>query len=299
MKKNISFLTLLLITIIWGSAFIFQKMASEHISSFAFNFLRFFIAAVCLFPIAFFSMKRAKRKGAKFNKRDLLLASLFCGGSLVIASILQQYGIEYSTPSKAGFITSCYIVIVPILYLLFRKKQTVNIYIAVVICFIGLYLFCVNETFTLQIGDALLILCAFCYAFQIICVEYFSNKVDALALSCGQSIVSAVCCFLPAILFEHPSFTDFQLSIGPVLYVAIFSTCIAYTLQIVAQKNISPTIASLVMSLESVFGAIFGFIILEETLSPQEIIGAIIIFSGVILAQLPSKFFLFKKNNCK
>ena len=299
MKKNFSIFTLIFVTIIWGSAFIFQEIASEHISSFTFNFLRFGIASIVLLPFVIISLLKEKKKNGYINYKDIVIGSLLCGVTLSIASITQQYGIGLSSASKAGFITACYIVIVPIISLFLGKKNTINVYLAVGITLIGLYVFCINESFKLQLGDLLLIICAISFAFQIIVVEKFSKKVNNLVLSFGQIFLSFIICIIPCFVIDKPTISQIGNGILPVLYVAIFSTCLCYTLQIVSQKNINPTVASLIMSCESIFSAIFGFFILEQVLSNREIIGALIMILGILLAQLPEKWFKFKKRNCK
>lgn len=301
MKRKISIAILFLITIIWGSAFVFQDLASEHVSSFTFNFLRFFIGSMVLTPVAVISAKRdQKNKNEKMNIKQLIIASVVCGAFLSLASVLQQFGIAYSSVGKAGFITATYIVIVPLLYLFVRRRYTINVYLAVVIALAGLYLLCVKGTFNFEIGDLLLLGCAISFAFQIVFVEYFSKRVNNICLSLGQSLVSCLVCVIPCFVIEKPTLASVQQGILPILYVAVFSTCIAYTLQIVAQKNVNSTLASLIMSLESVFSVIFAAIILKQYLSTQELIACIIMFSSIILAQLPEKWFLFKKKpDCK
>ena len=299
MKKNFSIFTLIFVTIIWGSAFIFQEIASEHISSFTFNFLRFGIASLVLLPFVIISLIKEKKKKGFINLKDIVIGSLFCGLTLSIASITQQYGIELSSASKAGFITACYIVIVPIISLFLGKKNTINVYIAVGLTVIGLYIFCIDDSFKIELGDLLLIICAISFAFQIILVEKFSKKVNNLVLSFGQILVSFLVCIIPCFVIDKPTINQIGSSILPVLYVALFSTCLCYTLQIVSQKNINPTIASLIMSCESVFSALFGFIILNQVLTAREIIGSIIMIGAIILAQLPENWFKIKKKNCK
>lgn len=295
MKSRLSFFLLLIITIIWGGAFVFQDIASNYISSFTFNFLRFFIASVALAPLAIISYKRDKQNQIIMNWPKLILGSFLCGISLCLASILQQYGVSYTSAGKAGFITSSYILIIPIISLFFKRHYRINVYIAVIFSLIGLYLLCVDGEFKFEIGDIYLIACAFCFAIQIMVIEYFAKSVNNICLSLGQAIFAAVICIIPTLLIDKPSISSISKSIWPVLYVALLSTVVGYTGQIIAQKNLNPTIASLIMSLESVFSAIFGAIILKQFLNSKELIGCIIMFIAILLSQLPNNWFKKKK----
>ena len=295
MKQKLSFILLLTITIIWGGAFVFQNLASQYVSSFTFNFLRFFIASIALLPLSIVSYRKDVKNGNKINAKQLIIGSVLCGGFLSLASILQQYGIQYTSVGKAGFITSSYILIIPLISLIFKKRYGINVYIAVFLSLIGLYLLCVNDSFTFEKGDLFLLGCALCFAIQIMIIEYFAKKVNNLCLSLGQSLFSCLICILPMIFIEQPSIKQITLSLPPVLYVAIMSTVIGYTGQIVAQKHINPTIASLIMSLESVFSVIFGALILKQFLLTNELIGCIIMFISIIFSQLPENLFKFKR----
>ena len=299
MKSKLSFILLLIVTIIWGSAFVFQDIASEHVSSFTFNFYRFFFASLFLIPLAIFGYKSDKKKGKEDKFKDLILGSFLCGSFLCLASVLQQKGIETTSVGKSGFITSSYILIIPIISFFLKKRYSINVYLSVVISLIGLYLLCVKGSFSLETGDIYLLGGALCYAIQIIFVERFSSKTNCFCLSLGQALVSCLYCLVPMLLIENPSFEQIKLSIWPILYIALFSTTIGYTGQIVAQKNINPTIASLIMSLESVFSVIFGAIILKQYLDIREIVGCLVMFIAIIFSQLPSEWFKIKKKNCK
>ncbi|MDD6302212.1 MAG: DMT family transporter [Bacillales bacterium] len=299
MKSKISIVILFFVTIIWGSAFVFQDIASEHVSSFTFNFLRFFFASIVLLPIAIISNIKDKKKGINNSIKDLVLGSIVCGGFLCLASILQQRGIETTSVGKSGFITASYILFIPLISLIFKKRYSYHVYLSVLIAVVGLYLLCIKGEFRLEIGDIYLIGCALCFALQIISIEYFAKRVNCICLSLGQSIVSCIVCLFFMIFIDKPTIQQIIPSLWPILYIAIFSTSIGYTLQIAAQKNVNPTIASLIMSLESVFSVIFGAIILSQFLQIREIIGSIIMFIAIIFSQLPAEWFSFKKRKTK
>lgn len=297
MKRNtLSIIGLFILTIIWGSAFVFQDLASEHVSSFTFNMLRFGIASIVLTPIFLF-ISGKKQKEVINSKKNVVIGSLLCGIFMVAASVLQQLGIQTTAIGKSGFITATYILIIPILSLFLNKRYTLNVYLAILLACGGLYLLCINGSFAFEIGDIYLILSAFCYSLQIMVVEYFANKINPIILSLGQSLVSFILCIIPSLIIDQPTISQIINALLPILYVAVFSTSVGYTLQIVCQRDVNPTLASLIMSLESVFSVIFGAIFLEQFLSEREFMGCLIMFIAIILAQLPSSWFKLKR--CK
>ncbi len=286
-KKRMSIVMLLITTIIWGSAFVAQDIGAKYVNSFTFNCVRFFISFIIMLPIAIYRQKKLKKEFKHNSKKEIILSSAICGTCLILASILQQSGISTVGAGKSGFITSMYLVIIPIFYFVFRhKRYSFNVYIGVVAALIGLYLLSVKEGFTLEVGDLLLIGSAFMFAAQIITCGYFAQNMDPFTLSCGQSFVSFVISLIPTIFIDKPEFSQITSALPSILYVSVFSTCVAYTLQIISQKHLNSTLASLVMSLESVFSAIFGAIILKQYLSTKEFIACILIFAGVIFSQI-------------
>lgn len=292
-KKRISIIMLLITTIIWGSAFVAQDIGSKYVSSFTFNCVRFFFSFIIMLPIAIYRQKKLKKEFKHNSKKEIIISSLICGTCLITASILQQSGISTVGAGKSGFITSMYLVIIPIFNFIFmHKRYSFNVYVGVVLALIGLYLLSVKGGFTLEVGDLFLIGSAFMFAAQIITCGYFAKNMDPFTLSCGQSLVSFVISLVPTIVIDKPEFGSIVNALPSVLYVSIFSTCVAYTLQIISQKHLNSTLASLVMSLESVFSAIFGAIILKDYLQTKEFIACILIFAGVIFSQLT-----FKKKN--
>ncbi len=290
-KKEVnSFILLLITTLIWGSAFVFQDIASNYVGSYTFNCLRFFIAFVCMFPFAIYKQNKLKKENKNNSLKEIIISSSICGFFLIGASILQQFGVGLVGAGKSGFITSMYLVIIPVILFIFaHKRYSWNVYLGIVISVIGLYLLSVKGNFTLETGDILLIGSAFMFAFQIISTGYFARNMDPITLSCGQSLVSFVLSLILTLIFDKPTMSSIGQAIWPILYVAIFSTCIAYTLQIVGQRHLNETLASLVMSFESVFSALFGALFLNQYLSIKEYIGCVVIFLGVVLAEMTFK----------
>ena len=213
-----------------------------------------------------------------------------CGLALGVASCLQQVGIKYTTVGKAGFITAMYIVIVPILGLFLGKKVGVKLWLSVIIAIAGLYLLCMSGSLTLQKGDLLVILCAFAFSVHIMVIDHFSPLTDGVKMSCIQFFVAGLVSLIPMFIAEGaPASGDLLRSWMPVLYCGVLSSGVAYTLQIIGQRGVNPTIASLVLSLESVISVLAGWAILHQTMSVREILGCVLMFAAIILAQLPDR----------
>ena len=284
---------LFLTAFIWGTAFVAQSVGMDHIGPFAFNAVRSYVGGIALIPVILFfnSRKTAEqRQTEQANRKTLILGGVCCGTALAVASLFQQVGIQYTTVGKAGFITALYIVIVPILGIFFHKRVGMKLWVSVVIAIVGLYLLCLTGSFALQLGDLLILICAFCFSGHILVIDYFSPKVDGVQMSCIQFFTAAVLSTVVMFFVEGvPSVQDVLLSWIPVLYCGVMSSGVAYTLQIIGQKGVNPTIASLVMSLESVIAVLAGWIILGESMSSREIMGCVLMFSAIILAQLPDK----------
>lgn len=286
---------LLLAATIWGVAFVAQSVAMDYIGPFTFNCIRSLLGGAVLLPvIGIFSISK-KEKSEKseepFFKRNrtLIIGGLCCGLALCIASNLQQIGIVTTSAGKAGFITAFYIVFVPIVNLFFGKKSSFLIWISVALALVGLYLLCITESLSINQGDLYLLLCAIVFTIHILVIDHFSPLVDGVKMSCIQFFVSGILSAIPMFLFEEPSFTQLKAASVSILYAGIMSCGVAYTLQIVGQKNMNPTIASLILSLESVVSVLAGWVILHQTLSVREIIGCILMFGAIIFAQLPAK----------
>ena len=290
-------LLLLLTAFIWGVAFVAQSVGGEAVGCFTFNGVRSLIGAAVLIPVIYFlDVQKKKELGEKKfleqkgDKKRLLLGGICCGVMLCIASNFQQFGISFTTVGKAGFITAMYILIVPILGLFMKKRVGAKVWLGVVLATIGLYMLCMtSESFSLSKGDFLVLICAGFFSLHILIIDYFSPKVDGVRMSCIQFFVCGVISTAIAFVFENPSLSAILSGWLPILYAGVLSCGVAYTLQIVGQKNMDPTVASLILSLESVFSVLAGWVILHQTLSVRELFGCVLMFLAIILAQLPEK----------
>lgn len=275
-------------------AFVAQSVGMDYVGGFTFNMVRSIIGAVVLLPVIWF-LNRGKTPSAQTpeekaaNRKTLITGGICCGVFLCLASNFQQFGIKYTTVGKAGFITACYIVIVPILGLFLKKKCSPFIWAAVVLALIGLYLLCIKDGFSIGKGDILVMICAVLFSFHILVIDYFSPKVDGVKLSCIQFLVAGILSAIPAFLLEKPQLSSICAAWMPILYAGVMSCGVAYTLQIIGQKDMNPTVASLILSLESCISVLAGWIILGQNLSTREILGCVIMFGAIILAQLPQK----------
>lgn len=302
MRKITGSLLLTLAALIWGVAFVAQSSGGAIIGPYTFNSLRFLIGACVLFPIVR-SLKRPEtcREG-RFN----LKGGALCGLALFLGTTLQQLGLYYGTGAgKAGFLTACYILLVPILRLFFKKKCGINVWIGVVLATAGLYLLCIDGDFELQLSDGLVLLSALFFSFHILLVDHFSARINEIRLSFLQFLTSGLLGLLP-MLFIDMSPANGGLSSWaapfsvlsawiPLLYAGVLSSGLAYTLQVVGQKRTDPTIASLIMSLEAAFAVLAGWLLLHERMSPREIAGCLLIFPAILLAQIPASAFRRKK----
>ena len=286
MKNNIKGSLLLLITaIIWGSSFVSQKVGVEVVEPMTFIGLRTLLGSFVLFPIILIK----ENFKPDFKSKDLLIGGMLCGIVLCIASLLQTYGMKYIDAGKSGFLTSLYMVFVPIVGVFLGEKLTIKNIISVFIALIGMYLLCIKTGFSsINKGDILVLICAFFFSFHIIVIDKYSPKTDGIKLSCIQFFVAGLLSSIGMIIIEKPDIDSILISSGPIAYSGIMSCGIAYTLQIIGQKYAEPTIAAIIMSLESVFAAISGWLFLNEILTTREFIGCIIVFIAVIYIQLPS-----------
>lgn len=285
----------LLAAFIWGSAFVAQYMGADIMPAFAFNTVRNFIA-IWFLSLIVLVFDLIRRKNPSFepdyvhSNKELFKGGTLCGITLGIAMNLQQFGIAGSGAGKSGFLTALYIVIIPVLGIFFKQKQSLRVWISVVISVVGLYLLCIKEDFSIETSDLYLLGCALAFSIQMMLVSHYVKRVDGIRLSCYQfaiaAIVSAI--FMLA-AHEVPTFEMIKLSIGPLLYTAIFSSGVAYTLQIFAQKGTNIAVVSLLLCLESVFATISGAVILHEVMSIREYIGCLVMFSAVIISQIPGK----------
>ena len=290
-KKQIKgMLLLLLAAIIWGSAFVAQSVGMEYVGPFTFNCVRTLIGGIVLIPcITLLNHGKVKKKMTSSEKKRLMIGGICCGIALAIGSTLQQFGIMYTTVGKAGFITACYIVIVPIIGIFLKKKCSPFIWTAVVMALVGLYLLCITDGFSIGLGDILVLVCAFLFSLHILVIDYFSPKADGVKLSCIQFLVCGILSMIPALILEHPQISSILTAWLPILYAGVMSCGVAYTLQVVGQKNVNPTVASLILSLESCISVLAGWVLLNQKLSIKELLGCVIMFAAIILAQLPEK----------
>ena len=283
---------LLLTAFIWGTAFVAQSVGMDYLEPFTFNGVRCLIGAIALLPCIWF-FNRGKEKENKVNdenaKRDLIKGGIACGILLFAASSLQQIGLVYTAAGKAGFITAFYIVLVPVFGIFLHKKIGWKVWTAVAIALAGLYFLCITEAFTIGVGDIYVFLCALIFSVHILVVDYYAPKVDGVKLSCIQFLVAGIVSIPFMLILESPKMGNMMTSWFPLIYAGVFSCGIAYTLQILGQKNVNPAIASLILSLESCFSVLSGWVILGERLSARETIGCIMMFAAIILAQIPDK----------
>lgn len=302
-KQTRNTLLLVLAAMIWGGAFTAQSMGAE-VEPYTFLAGRSWLAVVFLLPLsaAFDALNRRAGRPhgwpkAREEKKNLYWGGFLCGTALFVASGVQQTGITLSrSPAKAGFLTALYVVIVPLLGLLMGRRPPRHIWLCVALSVGGMYLLCMQGGFgAVEFGDALLLGCGLLFAVQILTVNRWSPLCDGVKLSLIQFLTIAVWATLVALLRETPSLAALQANFGSIAYCGFLSSGVAYTLQIVGQKDLNPTIASLAMCLESVFGALFGWLILNDVLTGRELAGCALMFTAVVLAQLPVEDWLKKK----
>ncbi len=281
---------MVLTAFIWGTAFVAQSVGMDYLEPFTFNGVRSIIGGAALLPCIVF-LQRFNGKGGKKQggEKELIVGGIACGLLLFAASSLQQIGIQYTTAGKAGFITAFYIVIVPVLGIFLKKKTGWKVWMAVVIALAGLYFLCMTEKFTVGKGDILIFVCALVFSIHILVIDYFSPKVDGVKMSCIQFFVCGIASLPFMFLLETPRVGAMLDGWMPLLYAGVLSCGVGYTLQIIGQKNVNPAIASLILSLESCFSVLAGWIVLGERLSIRESIGCVLMFTAIILAQLPEK----------
>ncbi|MBR5578023.1 MAG: DMT family transporter [Lachnospiraceae bacterium] len=286
-----SVLFLLLAALIWGVAFVAQSMGMEYVGPYTFNAARFLLGGIVLLPLAVYRRTKYQRenslKEADQKKRDriTLIGGICCGIAIFIASTLQQVGMQYTSVGKAGFITALYIVIVPFLGMFLGKKVPAVLWLGAVIATGGFYLLCITEGFVLNQGDLLIFLCAVSFSFHILIIDHFAPKADGVALSCLQFFFSGTVSVLPALWMEEITWISLWQAAMPIAYAGILSCGVAYTLQILGQVKVRPSLASLILSLEAVISVLAGWLILGEVLTLRQLIGCGLVFFAVIIAQ--------------
>ena len=285
-----SSLLLFLAAFIWGVAFVAQSVGMDYMGPLTFNGARFLMGSLVLLPFVLLRRKQNKKAGrAPASLKTTIIGGVCCGLALCSAALFQQYGIMYTTVGKAGFITTLYIILVPFFGIFLKKRIPGKVWIGAVIAAAGMYLLCMSERLALSRGDTLVFICAVLFSVHILVIDHFSPMADGVELSCIQFLTAGVIGSIGAILFEQPTLKCLIDGIIPLAYAGILSSGVAYTLQVVGQKDMDPTVASLILSMESVFSALAGWVILHQKLSGRELFGCVLVFMAVILVQLPEK----------
>ena len=292
-------LLLILTALIWGVAFVAQDVAADTVSPLYFNGLRMSLAALAILPTVWLSDRRAAQHKAdglvwkqmtRAQKKELFVGGAWCGVLLTLGSTSQQIGLSMGAGAgKAGFVTAMYIVLVPLAGIFWRRRIGWMVWTAVVLSTAGLYFLCMQGSFQVALSDVMLFLCAVAYTAHIMVVDHFSRHTDCVKMSFVQFAVTAALCLVGAVLFETVSLSAVISCIVPIAYAGILSAGVGYTLQILAQRDAEPAIASLLMSLESVFAVLAGWVILGDALSLRELLGCVLMMGGIVLAQLPQK----------
>ena len=283
-------LLLLATAVIWGVAFVAQSVGMDYVGPFTFTCARSLIAGIVLLPLL--ALRRSRGCGAPAapeNRRALWLGGLCCCLFLALASSFQQFGIQFTTVGKAGFITAFYIILVPLLGLLWGRRCGLTVWLGVVMALAGLYLLCITDGFTIQRGDLMVFICALLFAGHILVIDHFAHRADGIAMACIQFFACGLLCAVPMLIFERPSVAQLCAAWLPVLYAGILSSGVGYTLQIIGQRGMNPTVASLILSLESVVSVLAGLVLLGQRLSAREWTGCLLMFCAIILAQLPGR----------
>lgn len=300
---------LFLTAMIWGAAFVAQSVSMDYIGPFTFICLRSVIGGLFLIPVIIvldgirkksqnesadvvnseniLHIETEEKQRLSWKNKQLIEGGIVCGIFLFFANCFQQTGIQYTTVGKAGFITTFYIIIVPFIGLFFKKYCGILTWIGVVVALAGLYFLCITQKLTIQRGDALILCCSVLYAGQILAIDHYNPFVDGVKMSCIQFLTGGILGAVFMLLFENPSLAMILSAAGPILYTGIMSTGVGYTLQIVGQKGLNPTVAALILSLESVFSALSGYVFLHQVLTTRELIGCALMFIAIVLAQLP------------
>ena len=296
MSKQTSHLLMLLVaTFFWGTTFVAQSLGANYVGPCTYLMARTWLA-VAVLPVVILARDRAARaKGRRpttpitpAERKDLVLAGLVCGTSLFAASFLQQAGMAYTTAGKASFLTALYVVIVPIYSIFLGRRPGLQVWASVSLAVVGLYLLCIQPGEAgLAAGDLILLSCSFIFGIQIMFVSHFSPRLDPLCLTWAMFLVEGVESTVGMLLTETCTFASFAAALPAILYAGIFSSCLAYTLQVWGQEGVNPAHASIVMSLESVFGALSGWVFLGEVMGPRELLGAGLMFGAILFSQIP------------
>jgi len=284
MKSN---MLLMLTAAIWGFAFVAQRVGMQYVGAFTFNGVRFALGSISLVPlIIYFKNKKTEEQPEKTAAASALVPGIIAGSVLFFGASLQQAGLAYTTAGKAAFITGLYIVLVPLLGIFLKQRVGLNTWLGVVLAVSGLYFLSVNEDFTIAFGDLLEIIGAFFWAVHILVIDYFTKKVDALRLSCAQFAMCSALSIITALIFEDISVSGLSQAAIPILYGGLLSVGVAYTLQVVAQKHAKPSHAAIILSMEAVFAALGGALLLKENMGVRGYLGCALMFAGMLLTQV-------------
>lgn len=285
---------LLLTAVIWGVAFVAQSVGMDYVGPFTFSCVRNLIGGLVLLPclplLARLDSKKTQQ-AAQGGPRPAwpVLGGVCCGVALAVSEVLQQFGLARTSVGKAGFLTAMYILIVPLIGLLVGKRVGAKIWAAVVLAVCGMYLLCMTESFRIETGDLLVLASAVGFSLHILIIDHFSPGADGVRMSCIQFFTASAVCLVPTLLWEQPTLAALLAAWAPILYAGVLSSGVAYTLQVIGQRDTDPTVASLILSLESVVAALAGWLLLGERLSAREIVGCALAFAAIVLAQLPER----------
>lgn len=290
-KTTVANMLLLLTAAIWGFAFVAQRVGSQYVGAFTFNGIRFALGSMSLIPLIIYFEKNKKKDVSDGNKAEMsfvksIMPGVIVGTVLYVAAALQQVGLIYTTAGKASFITGLYMVFVPLIGVFLKHKVDFNSWLGVIIAVVGLYLLSINENFSISYGDTLEVIGAVLWAVHILTIDYFSDKIDALKLSCIQFATCSILSLITALIFESITMSGLSQALVPILYGGLLSVGVAYTLQVVAQKNAKPSHAAIILSMESVFGAIGGALLLGESMSVRGYSGCLLILAGILVSQI-------------
>jgi drug/metabolite transporter (DMT)-like permease len=294
-RKTKADIYLLITAIIWGLAFVAQRVGMDYMGPFFFNALRFALGATALLPMLYFFKKKGHT--ISFGNRNLWISGLIAGSFLFIGASLQQIGLVYTTAAKSGFITGLYVVLVPVFGILWKHKTHLATWMGILLATVGLYLLSFEGDFSVNKGDLLVFVGTFFWANHVLIIAKYTARYDSLSLSISQFYIVALFSLIVAIFTEPITLNAIQGGLIPVLYGGLISVGIAYTLQVVAQKDAHPAYASIILSLETVFAALGGWLMLGETMNTKGIFGCTLMFMGILVTQIPDIWKLYRSKN--
>ena len=288
-KTRLSYIFLWTTAIIWGFAFVAQRMGMEFVGPFTFNGIRFALGALSLVPILYFSKNAKKSPTKQKSKISLIVGGSLAGLALFLGASLQQVGIVNTTAGNAGFITSLYVVVTPLLGLIFKQRPAKQVWVGVVLATLGLYFLSVKGDFSMNIGDVYVLIGAFFFASHVLIIAWLSPQFNVLKISIIQFSVTSLLSMIIAINIEQIAWASIYSAAIPIIYGGVFSVGVAYTLQVAGQRNTKPALAAIILSFEALFAAIGGWFLLQEVLNIREIMGCVLMLIGIIIAQLKFK----------